>query len=278
MDTTKANEIIIKSGNSFHCRVAKYLRSKGWKIKIAAYFSDNFTGKPREIDLIADKSYLITDNFSCPQFYVSVRLYIECKYINGGTVLWFDKLDGTQSRELLYRTTPLKKDNTRTNEHHYLRHKQVAKLFADENPKGIDGEMFFKAINQSLNAHIYHRGRTTILDLDQLEISRTVHYPVIICNDMSHLYMVDMDATVDPKAIDQPFLLEVDYAYQNSKSDEIDEYFLIDVLDYKQIDSWLSGIDSDAKLVGFFHRYRTTQDSHLLAETQSLGPQRQHPR
>ena len=254
MDTAKAKEIIAKSGNSFHCRVAKYLRSKDWKIQIAAYFNDNYTGKPREIDLIAEKPYLITDNFGTPQFHISVRLYIECKYIYGGTVLWFDKVDEMQSRELLYKTTPLRKDNTYTNEHHYLKHKQVAKLFADENPKGIDGEMFFKAINQSLNAHIYHRGRGTILNQERLRISRTVHYPVIICSDLSNLYMVDLDATGDPKVIDQPFLLEVDYAYQNLKSYDIDEYFLIDVLGYKQIDSWLSGIDNDAILVGFFQR------------------------
>lgn len=50
-DLDKVNAIIEQSGNTFHCKVLKYLQGKRWTVLISPYYNDNVSNKPREIDL-----------------------------------------------------------------------------------------------------------------------------------------------------------------------------------------------------------------------------------
>lgn len=87
-----AQDIIQKNGNNFHYKVVNFLRERGWFVLVSPYYNDNYTDKPREIDIIAEKPFDIHNLFGDQWLgTVNVRLFIECKYINGVMVLWFDQ-------------------------------------------------------------------------------------------------------------------------------------------------------------------------------------------
>ena len=86
----KVKSIIDRSGNSFHCKVVKYLNSKGWKTRISPYYMDGSTNKPREIDLIAEKSWSCdSDGYYLKSGSINIKLFIECKHIPQKNVFWF---------------------------------------------------------------------------------------------------------------------------------------------------------------------------------------------
>ena len=57
----KVKELIINSGNNFHCKVHNYLVGKNWAVLVSPYYNDNISEKPREIDLIAEKAFVVND-------------------------------------------------------------------------------------------------------------------------------------------------------------------------------------------------------------------------
>jgi hypothetical protein len=254
MDKVKA--IITQSGNTFHCKVLKYLHDKGWTVLISPYYNDNVSSKPREIDLIAEKAFDAKDRFRGFFGTVNVKLFVECKYISQKTVFWFHDKDKQKAEELVTQTTPLPPDNTYTAKHHYLGEvDRVAKLFSDEQKKSAESEIFYKALNQSLNAMVYYRNRESIIKLPKGGkdyILRTVNYPVIVCNSFENLYRVEIDTDADPSNITENFQLEVNYAYMTPNGSNINEYFLIDILNFDLFDNFLEKIEVDARLVSFF--------------------------
>ena len=54
-DIAGIKTIVEESGNSFHCKVARYLKEKEWTILVSPYYMDSATDKPREIDIVAQK-------------------------------------------------------------------------------------------------------------------------------------------------------------------------------------------------------------------------------
>src|SRR5690348_13578446 len=119
MATIKEIEAIVKaSGNSFHCRVAKYLKEQGWHLLVSPYYTDGATNKPREIDLIAEKCWTHSGDFGGKHGAKIIKLFIECKYISQPHVFWFGEKDVAAATDWLVSNTPLKKDNTYTQKHH----------------------------------------------------------------------------------------------------------------------------------------------------------------
>ena len=254
MDKVKA--IIAKSGNTFHCRVLKYLHDKGWSVLISPYYNDNVSSKPREIDLIAEKAFDAIGRFGKFLGTVNVKLFVECKYISQKTVFWFHDKDKQKAEELVMQIAPLQPDNTYTAKHHYLGEvNRVAKLFSDEQKKSAESEIFYKALNQSLNAMVYYRNKGSIIKLPKGEknyIRRTLNYPVIVCNSFENLYRVEIDTDADPSNITENFQLEVNYAYMTPNGSNINEFFLIDILNFDLFDNFLEKIEADTKLCSFF--------------------------
>ena len=252
----KVKAIIAQSGNTFHCKVLKYLQDKDWTVLISPYYNDNVSSKPREIDLIAEKAFDAKGRLGELLGTINVKLFIECKYILQNTVFWFHDKDKQKAEDLVTQTIPLRTDNIYTKKHHYLGEvDSVAKLFADERKKSSDNEIFYKALNQSLNAMVYYRNKRSIIQLpkDRKDYSlKTINYPVIVCNSFENLYRVEIETDADPLNITENFQLEVNYAYMTSNGSNKNEYFLIDILNFALFDSFLEKIEVDAGLVSFF--------------------------
>jgi len=246
---SKVSEIIEKSGNTFHVKVVNLLREQGWEVLVSPYYSDNFTDKPREIDIITEKPF-DTYDFSTWIGSVNARLFVECKYINGDTVFWFDSKDKNRSIERIMTDTGMDHPNHNINikEHHYYDSTSVAKLFSSEKSRSEDNELINKAINQNLNALVYYRDRGDLIPENPnrgSNVLRRVTYPLIVVNSFDNFFKTDMnDESGGVEAITEPFQLEVNYAYVDKGKNSKNEYFLIDVVSIDKLPEFLSMIET----------------------------------
>jgi hypothetical protein len=244
--------IINESGNSFQFQVVNYLRKKNWAVLISPYYNDHLTSKPREIDIIAEKSYPILSDWPEKEFgTLNIKLFIECKYLNNSGVFWFDNKDLIRAFEIVnYNNDNLFERNPvdLKSFHHYLSYEPVAKLFSADAKKMPENDTIYKAINQSLNAMIYHRYGDSIIPKignKHTNILLTVNYPIILFNNFGLLYRVETSGGKNkPVNISNNFLLEINYAYLNKQRNDVDEYFLIDIINFNNIDNYLDYLEN----------------------------------
>jgi hypothetical protein len=243
-----AEDLAKSSGNNFHSKVVKFFRDSDWAVLVSPYYVDPSTDKAREIDLIAERLFLTEDRFGRTNGYIRFRLHIECKYINQTTVFWFDKQDGKRARKAIEAKTLFKSDNTFMNHHHYLGHEQkVAKLFSSEKNKDTESEPMFRAINQTLNGLI-HNDQVDLRRVEGLTCHKTIEYPVIICSTFETFFGKELgsDDAGGLTQITENFFLEIDYAYRLSEPGRtMNDYFLIDVVEFKQLSKFLHALDME---------------------------------
>lgn len=247
VDEIKA--IVNESGNSFHCKVINALKERSWNLLVSPYYMDSATNKPREIDLIAQKAWTRKGEYGVKGGAVVIRLFIECKYIPQPNVFWFSEKDIVSARQWVVQHTPLRENHISMEKHHYLcTNPKVAKLFASKNRPNTENEVIYKALNQSLNAMVYLRGRQ-LTDREfreqRMPVLATVEMPVILCNSFVDFYGLDMDIPGEPNPIGDNFQLEVNYAYFDHQANHRTEYFLIDIVHFGKIDAFLEAIDHD---------------------------------
>lgn len=243
----KIEEIIEKSGNNFHYKVVEFLRNNGWYVVVSPFYNDNFTDKPREIDIIAEKEYEIKD-FGQWIGDVRVRFFIECKYITNNTVFWFDDRNMSGALMRVLTDTPLEDPRicSTTEKHRYLEKNKVAKLFSGENNKNPDNETMYKAITQSLNSLVYYKQRPSIIPEDphrNHNVRAFLNYPIIVCNDFSRFWRYDVIKKDAPEEIKDDFQLEVQYAYFDEKKENKDEYFLIDIVNFNNLENFIKQLE-----------------------------------
>jgi hypothetical protein len=241
-------EIVERSGNGFHSRVTNLLRELGWAVVVSPYYNDAFTDKPREIDIIAEKKFEVKDHYRWLGT-IDVRLFVECKYITGKTVFWFDKKDIPSATKRAMRDTGMgdPRENATILQHRFVADVPVAKLSASEKSRGDDNDPINKAIGQCLNALIYYRNRHDLIPRDphsRQQSLRHIVYPFIVVNSFEHFYRTSVvSPDTKPELITQPFQLEVNYAYTDKNGDSKTEYFLIDVVSIDKLPDFLSTLD-----------------------------------
>lgn len=241
--TDKIQEIINNSGNNFHSNVINFMRDHQWNVLISPYYNDNASDKAREIDIIAEKAFEVKGTFGKVKGWLNVRFIIECKYINSEIVFWFDAKDIEKAEDRVLRDTPLRRDNTYTQEHHYMVRGRVAKLFASEKGRELTNEPIYKAINQSLNGLIYFRCASPITRPNP-RVLRTISYPIIILNDFDKIFGVNIGESNFSKITDKFFQMEINYAYLDTNKHNTNEFFLIDIVDYSHLDDFISEIQT----------------------------------
>lgn len=244
MSADKIQIIIEGSGNNFHSKVVSFLRSKGWTVLISPYYSDIISEKLREIDIIAEKAFFI-GGIGAINATLNVQLFIECKYIPKEIVFWFDNKDQHQAEELITRTTPLEpfQKNITIEQHHYYQSTEIAKLFASSPEKMNENEVIYKALNQSLNALIYYKNKSSIItDPKASPIEFMVQYPIILLNNFDKIYKVKMDGGTYSNVAEN-FQLDVNYVYFNEKRENINEYFILDIVDFNLLSQYLDNLE-----------------------------------
>lgn len=241
-------ELIEKSGNTFHYKVVNFLRGKEWFVRVSPYYNDNLTDKPREIDIIAEKSfgvYFFQDYIGT----VNVKLFIECKFINSDTIFWFDNKDKEKAIERAMVDTGLDgpDKNTKIQSHRSMRNNEIAKLFVSSKEKAQENEVVYKALNQGLNAMVYYKNTGSIIPgSGYKKIFRTLNYPIIMCSDFNSFYQVkavDENQSI-PKKIEDSFQFEINYAYVDKDKKNKTEYFLVDIVDFNKFEEFLKDIES----------------------------------
>lgn len=248
-------ELIRNSGNSFHAKVARWFCDNGWHVVISPYYMDQAQTKAREIDLVAEKLWPVTDMFGRAIKDIAVRLFIECKFVASDAVFWFADKDKESALDLVCANGPFRRDNSYTERHHYLsQSSRVAKLFATGNSRAAENEPFYKALNQSLNAMTSMRGQPlTIPSLrnSQRNPIAVLEHPVVVCSSFDRIFSVDFFADSEPEPIEDNFQLEVSYAYIDRNETQRNDYFLLDFVAFDKLTEFGNVIDNGARAAAF---------------------------
>lgn len=252
----KVSELIKNSGNNFHAKVARWLSDNGWYVVVSLYYMDQTQNKAREIDLIAEKLWPVINEFNQETGDIAVRLYVECKFVPSYSAFWFADKNMKSALKLVCSSGNYKENNTYTSKHHYLAQSaKVAKLFATSTSKTNENEPFYKALNQALNAMVSMHGQPVSIPTNnnyQRPPALVIEFPIVVCSSFKQIYSADFYAESDPKQITDNFQLEVHYAYIDRHSKQQDDYFLLDFVEFDQLESFANAIDEDAKVAAFF--------------------------
>ncbi|MFZ5982394.1 MAG: hypothetical protein ACOYS2_02405 [Patescibacteria group bacterium] len=240
----KIQKIIEESGNSFHYEVIKYFENKEWRVLVSPYYNDYSSDKAKEVDIIVQKDFPVKDHWGKVLGFTRLNLFIECKYINHSVVFWFHKKDNLKAEEKIVSETSLKRfiNNSSISKHHHYYVEEVAKLFSSNSNRE---DVIFKAISQCLNSMVYFRRNTRDLFPDTnsrasfKKILKTINYPLIIHKNPNNLYRIFNSGYQE---IDENFLLEINYSYIDNEKRSQSEYFLIDVVNFEKMDSFIEKI------------------------------------
>jgi hypothetical protein len=243
-DTVK--ELIKNSGNNFHAKVARWFSGAGWRIKISPYYMDQNQSKAREIDLIAEKKWPIRGNFDELFGTLVVRLFVECKFIREESVFWMEKRNQGAAKNLITSCDPFDDDERYYSRHHYLSEAKVAKLFSSKGASEPDKEIFYKALNQALNSMISLKGGK-INHCLKGEYGQVfvLNFPVVVCNSFDKMYAIDFMENSDAEKINNIFQIEVDYAYHDFSGSQNTGYFLLDLVEFEQLERFQGMIEND---------------------------------
>jgi len=243
-------DLIRSSGNNFHAKVARWFADNEWHVVISPYYMDQTQSKAREIDLVAEKLWPLTDSFGQAIDFIAVRLFIECKFIASDAVFWFADKDRESALELVCANGPFRRDNSFTKKHHYLsQSSRVAKLFSTSNTKAAENEPFYKALNQSLNAMTSMRGQSVTIPSVRKSSQHPVtvlECPVVVCSSFDRIFSVDFYADSEPQPIQENFQLEVSYAYIDRNECQRNDYFLLDFVAFDKLTEFGKVINDDA--------------------------------
>jgi hypothetical protein len=247
----------------FHYQVYNYFRNKGWKVQLSPYYIDNYTQKPREVDIITEKFYKIgppisanfiykKEDLSDQQKYIgtfNVTLYIECKLKKlEEYILFFEKPINKKFEVLLEGKNIFYYEAEISNVGiHYFR-EDVSKLFYLQSKSH---DYLFDAINQSLHSMIYFntlfKKEGCIISLfspkerNHLNILAIASFPIIILEDIKA-------KDINEKLIEDNFAAEVNYAYYDEINRNFkNKIFYVDVISFSKIDKFLENLDNSIK-------------------------------
>jgi len=247
-------ELVSKSGNSFHAKVARWMQGDGWHVAISPYYMDQSQSKAREIDLVAEKAWPIRDDFNRLVGDVVVRLFVECKFIPAYSVFWFADKDAKAAERLVCSVPAFSVDNIYTNKHHYLRDSpRVAKLYSTNVGKNLENDPYYRALNQVLNGMVAMRGRQLLTELKRHPRSKLVllEFPVIVCSSFEPMFAVDFFTDTVPQQIASNFHFETQYAYVDAGGGHRTEHLLIDFIEFNQLQKFSRAITEDAEAAAY---------------------------
>lgn len=219
----KLKEIILKSGNNLHTEVAQQLEYLGWDVEISAYYNDDITDKPREIDIVASRDVGINpDKLGTSKF--RVFLLIECKYFKEQVAFRVyenqkqDGLDAIITHGFNQNILDERNTNLSTS-HHYISTAKVGKLYDSK-----DNNEIFQALTGTAKSILFFKEKRSVLG---------IFYPVVIYDGISGLYEVNDDdlSKLDSLKPTENLLFHLNYSYRNSTTNKFQtQSFFVDVI------------------------------------------------
>ena len=244
-------ELIKNSGNNFHAKVARWFADNEWHVIVSPYYMDQTQEKAREIDLVVEKLFPVRNMFRNLAGHVAARLFIECKYVPMPSVFWFARKDRESALKAVCAQRPFYPENQYTQRHHYLAHSpRVAKLFATSRGRASENDPLYRALNQVLNAMVSMRDSPISLvasNRSHIKLLGRLQFPVVLCNSFDKFYSVEFFTESDPNPVEENFQLELMYAFIDRHGNQRNEYFLVDFVQFDQIEKFLSFIEEDLK-------------------------------
>src|SRR3989344_8630415 len=80
--------IVENSGHKLHLKVVSLLENEGWQVTVSPHYIDELSDKPREIDIVAKKSFTYISNADNETKRFYLLLAIDCKYLTQNVVIW----------------------------------------------------------------------------------------------------------------------------------------------------------------------------------------------
>lgn len=254
-DKDLVKDIINISGNDHHVEVEKKLKKSKWAVTSSPYYNDPVTGIPRETDIIAYKDWDIHDVFGRDVIgKIRIRLFIECKVLPEPIVLWL-KDKRMDEAKTLAKDNPIfngKEDACLTDEskvpsviHHYIEDRQVINQWGKLGHK----DPLYDAMTGCINAMIYYEQARVE------EHSPTINLPIIVIDDISKLYVRDK-STLGATSVTENQQLETFFSYKGMNSLSSIHYFLLDIVELKQLDNFLTMLsENDIRLLRNSHSW-----------------------
>jgi hypothetical protein len=234
----KIQKIIEKSGHNFHLQVSDLLREAGWGVVDSPYYNDPDRDKAREIDIIATKEYIVSDDafFNKNKEKMIIKLFIDCKYVKSPLVFWFKNKNKEKAIELA-KDNPILEDKedcylNGREKHHYSEGGEVAWQWSQENQ-----DIIADAQHKALKALIFYSEHQ---ETEYYEI----RYPMIVVNDFTNFARLEKEQGSYSEIKDN-FQIEVNYSYKNKEKEDITKYFLIDVVSYKLLNNFLKNFEEN---------------------------------
>lgn len=209
----KLKKSIKESGHNLNLEVAELLNVSGWNTDISAYYCDDITDRPREIDILARKKIPIYQG-NCPEKYkFEVFLCIECKYFKDEFAfrLWPNNIDdGKEAIISSAKNIPgMSKENLEKVDfsgHHYLVSDNIARLFDTTNSN--QNRDIFDGLTGSIKSLIFFRNKT---------VSKSIFYPIVIYNGIAGFYSMiknkNSDVDLDNMETKKNALFGLKYSY-----------------------------------------------------------------
>ncbi len=198
-------EAIKYSGNNLHLAVVEFLDGLKWETDLSAYYCDDITDKPREIDIIASKDIFYVNSGPgnpAKEYRFSIYLFIECKNFRNEIAFRMQKNNAEDAKSAIITTIPdadkdvlLKQMISDGCPHHYLTEK-TAKLYDTyKNKNEKTTEEVFNAITQPIKALIFSKNR--IHQIKKNGPNKAFFYPLVVYYGISGFYLVNKSLNTD---------------------------------------------------------------------------------
>ncbi|MDA2936477.1 hypothetical protein MYX06_04635 [Patescibacteria group bacterium AH-259-L05] len=243
-------KIIQNSGNNLHMRVVDKLEALGWDVDLNSYYYDDTAGKPREIDIVASRLYLINDSFQNPVDSFKIYFFIECKYFSKDICFRLHKVEDRKKIDAIILWGLNKDEVLRSGlaqKHHYLLESDLAIVY-DTIPKNQN--KIFNALTQPVKSLSFFKERRP---------TKAFYYPIVVYDGIPGVYY--MESITDLNDLDSLrresiLTFGVNYSYKSVVSDELNtQYFCIDFIHFNKLKYFLdNSIKPEAdEIVKFLH-------------------------
>lgn len=264
----KLKEAIKNSGNNLHLKVAEFLESLDWDTDISAYYCDDITEKPREIDIIASKDIpFVDDGNKIPEkaYRFSIYLLVECKNFKNEIAFRMRKNNLQDSKSAIMTSITdaekeelLEKTNLDKN-HHYLIKNKVAKLYDTFGAKNSD---VFDAIIQPIKSLIFFENRMP--EIKEYRPNKALFYPIVVYEGIPGFYLIEKSINTDKeldklKEADNNLIFGLNYSYSETLFNVSGKRFIpkrpfcVDFIHFDKFGEFLKIIDSEINEIrGYF--------------------------